>query len=36
MNGKYISDRGRILVSDEYTTPDKILKEDKFFKSIRR
>jgi len=36
MNGKYISDRGRILVADEYTTPDKILKEDKFFKSIRR
>ena len=36
MNGKYVSDRGRILVADEYTTPDKILKEDKFFKSIRK
>jgi hypothetical protein len=36
MNGKYVSDRGRILIHDEYLTPDKILKEDKFFKSMRK
>ena len=33
--GKYVSDRGRLLVDEEYLTPDQILKTDKFFKSIR-
>ena len=35
-NGKYVSDRGRILVSDEYLIPDEILKMDPFFKSMRK
>ena len=35
-SGKYVSDRGRILVKDEYLTPDEILKNDPFFKSIRK
>ena len=34
-NGKNISDRGRILINDEYITPDEILKNDKFFKIMR-
>jgi serine/threonine protein kinase len=34
--GKYVSDRGRILVNDEYTTPDEILKTDIFFKCLRK
>ena len=34
--GKYVSDRGRILVDDEYTTPDEILKTDIFFKVLRK
>jgi len=34
--GKLISDRGRILVNDEYLTPDEILKNDKFFKVMRK
>lgn len=29
--GELVSDRGRILVSDEYLTPDEILKNDPFF-----
>jgi len=35
-DGKLISDRGRILVNDEYLTPDEILKNDKFFKVMRK
>ena len=35
-NGKLISERGRILVNDEYLTPDEILKNDKFFKVMRK
>jgi hypothetical protein len=36
MTGKYVSDRGRILVNDEYLIPDDILKNDPFFKSFRK
>ena len=35
-NGKLVSDRGRVLVNDEYLTPDEILKNDKFFKVMRK
>ncbi len=35
-NGKLISERGRILVNDEYLTPDEIIKNDKFFKVMRK
>ena len=35
-SGKLVSERGRILVKDEYLTPDEILKTDPFFKSIRK
>ena len=34
-NSKLVSPSGRILVNDEYLTPDKILKNDIFFKSMR-
>ena len=33
--GPNISDRGRILVNDEYLTPDEIIKTDKLFKCLR-
>ena len=33
--GDLVSDRGRILVNDEYTTPDYILKHDPLFKIMR-
>ena len=33
--GKYVTDRGRILVNDEYMTPDYILKNDPLFKVMR-
>ena len=33
--GKDVTDRGRLLSTVEYTTPDKILKEDPFFKIMR-
>ena len=33
--GNKVSERGRILVDDEYLTPDEILKTDKLFKSMR-
>jgi serine/threonine protein kinase len=33
--GKYISDRGRILVNDEYITPNDILRNDPLFRSLR-
>jgi len=35
-SGKLVSDRGRILVSDEYMTPDDIIKTDPFFASMRK
>jgi hypothetical protein len=34
--GEHVSERGRILVDDEYTTPDKLLKTDIFFKCLRK
>jgi hypothetical protein len=33
--GKYVTDRGRILINDEYTTPDYLLKNDPLFKVMR-
>jgi hypothetical protein len=33
--GKYVSDRGRILSNEEYMTPDWILKNDPLFKVMR-
>ena len=33
--GKLISDRGRLLVNDEYILPDDIIKLDPFFKAFR-
>ena len=33
--GDFVSERGRILVDDEYITPDEILKTDKLFKVMR-
>jgi hypothetical protein len=35
-SGEFVSDRGRILVSDEYLTPDEIIKTDSFFKVMRK
>ena len=35
-SGSLVSERGRILVNDEYTTADKLLKEDIFFKVMRK
>ena len=35
-DGKLISDRGRVLVNDEYLTADEILKNDIFFKVMRK
>jgi serine/threonine protein kinase len=34
--GKYVTEKGRILVNDEYVTPDHILKNDSFFKCFRK
>ena len=34
-SGKYISKRGRLLVNDEYITPEKIIKNDPFFAKFR-
>ena len=33
--GDLVSERGRLLSSDEYLTPDEILKNDPFFKIMR-
>jgi len=33
--GEFVSERGRILVNDEYLTPDEIIKTDKLFKIMR-
>ena len=35
-SGKLVSERGRILVNDEYLTPDEILKNDPFFSIMRK
>jgi len=35
-SGKLVSERGRILINDEYLTPDEILKNDQFFKVMRK
>ena len=35
-HSKYISERGRLLVNDEYLIPDEILKTDCFFKIMRK
>jgi len=35
-NSEFVSERGRILVNDEYITPDDILKYDPFFKIMRK
>ena len=35
-SGKLVSDRGRILVNDEYLTPDEIIKNDPFFDVMRK
>jgi serine/threonine protein kinase len=35
ISGKYISERGRILINDEYTTPSKLLLEDPLFNKFR-
>jgi hypothetical protein len=35
-SGEFISDRGRLLVNDEYLIPDTILKNDEFFKNLRK
>ena len=35
-SGEFISDRGRLLVNDEYLIPDAILKNDEFFKNLRK
>jgi len=32
---KYVSSRGRYLLRTEYTTPDKVLKEDKYFDEFK-
>jgi hypothetical protein len=34
--GKYVSDRGRLMVNQEYLTPDYILKNDPFFNVMRK
>jgi serine/threonine protein kinase len=34
-NGDNVAERGRLLVDDEFTTPDDILRNDPFFKRIR-
>jgi serine/threonine protein kinase len=35
-SGDLVSDRGRLLVNDEYLTPDEILKTDPFFDVMRK
>lgn len=34
-DSRYVHERGRILVNDEYTTPNEILKNDPYFKEFR-
>lgn len=35
-SGRYVHKRGRILVNDEFTTPDRIIKIDPFFEEFRK
>ena len=35
INGKHVTDRGRLLVDTEYITPDKLLKTDPLFNSLK-
>jgi hypothetical protein len=35
-DGKFVAERGRILINEEYLTPDKVLKKDPFFEEFRR
>ena len=35
-SGKLVSERGRILITDEYLIPDNIIKTDPFFKLMRK
>ena len=35
IKGKYVTDRGRILINDEYTTPAKIMLNDPLFNKFR-
>ena len=35
-DGKYVHKRGRILIQDEYLTPDTVLKTDPFFEAFRK
>ena len=35
-SGKYVHKRGRILINDEYVTPDDIIKNDIFFNEFRK
>jgi serine/threonine protein kinase len=35
-SGRYVHERGRILINDEYLTPDEILKTDPFFEEFRK
>jgi hypothetical protein len=34
-SGRYVHPRGRILINDEYTTPDIVIKTDPFFEEFR-
>ena len=34
-NGKYTSERGRIMINNEYLTPDEVLKNDPYFEEFR-
>lgn len=34
--GKYVHKRGRILINEEYLTPDEVLKSDPYFEEFRR
>ena len=35
MTGKYVTDRGRLLINEEYTIPSRILIEDPLFNKFR-
>ncbi|AYV78273.1 MAG: serine/threonine protein kinase [Edafosvirus sp.] len=35
-SGNYVHKRGRILINDEYLTPDEVLKTDPFFEDFRK
>ena len=33
--GRNVAERGRILINDEYITPDQVLKTDPFFEDLK-